>query len=206
MSEYYMFNKPRGCITARRDPRNATVMDYFPEEKRDILFPVGRLDKDTEGFILITDDGRLCFDLMNPDNLVPKTYFFWAQGVLTDEKILEVESGVNIYKNNSFHTSPAKITVDKAGKLREIKNFLIGDDIKLSNRRGDIPVVSGYITITEGKKHQVKRMLRYAGCRVVYLKRVSIGDVHLDDSLGSGEYRKMTEDEILNFCNNKSLG
>ena len=206
MSEYYMFNKPRGCITARRDPRNATVMDYFPEEKRDILFPVGRLDKDTEGFILITDDGRLCFDLMNPDNLVPKTYFFWAQGVLTDEKILEVESGVNIYKNNSFHTSPAKITVDKAGKLREIKNFLIGDDIKLSNRQGDIPVVSGYITITEGKKHQVKRMLRYAGCRVVYLKRVSIGDVSLDDSLGSGEYRKMTEDEILNFCNNKSLG
>ena len=201
MSEYYMFNKPRGCITARRDSRQATVMDYFPEDKRDVLFPVGRLDKDTEGFILITDDGMLCFDLMNPNNLIPKTYFFWAQGILTEEKIHEIESGINIYKNTSYQTSPAKITVERVGILREIKNLLIGDDIKLSNKRGELPVTAGYITITEGKKHQVKRMLRYAGCRVVYLKRVSIGQVSLDQTLALGKYRKMSEDEILKLKN-----
>ena len=197
MSEYYMFNKPRGCITARRDTRQKTVMDYFPEGKRDVLFPVGRLDKDTEGFILITDDGKLCFELMSPENLVPKTYFFWAQGILTEEKIHEIESGINIYKNTSYQTSPAKITVERVGILREIKNLLIGDDIKLSNKRGELPVTAGYITITEGKKHQVKRMLRYAGCRVVYLKRVSIGQVSLDQTLALGKYRKMSKDEIL---------
>ncbi len=206
MSEYYMFNKPRGCITARRDSRQITVMDYFPEDKRDVLFPVGRLDKDTEGFILITDDGRLCFDLMNPEHLIPKTYFFWAQGVLSPEKILEIESGVNIYKNSPYQTSPAKITVERIGVLREIKHLLIGDDIKLSNRRGETPVVSGYITITEGKKHQVKRMLRYADCRVVYLKRVSIGDVFLDEAIASGKYREMSKEEISKLNKKISLG
>lgn len=206
MSEYYMFNKPRGCITARRDSRQATVMDYFPEDKRDVLFPVGRLDKDTEGLILITDDGRLCFDLMNPDNSIPKTYFFWAHGVLSHEKLLEIESGVNIYKNSSYQTSPAKITVESVGVLREIKHLLIGDDIKLSNRRGETPVVSGYITITEGKKHQVKRMLRYAGCRVVYLKRISIGEVFLDEAVASGKYRELSKEEISKLNKKISFG
>lgn len=196
MLEYYMFHKPRGCITARCDARQRTVMDYFPNDKRDILFPVGRLDKDTEGFIIITNDGRLCFDLMNPANKVPKTYFFWAQGILTKDKIRELESGVNIYKNRGAETAPAKITVENPGILREIKSLLVGNDIKISNRRGDLPVVSGYITITEGKKHQVKRMLGYADCRVVYLKRISIGDVLLDENLRPGEYRDLTSSEI----------
>lgn len=205
MSEYYMFNKPRGCITARRDTRQKTVMDYFPEGKRDVLFPVGRLDKDTEGFILITDDGKLCFELMSPENLVPKTYFFWVQGVLSDDKISELQSGVTIYKNSSYETSPAKIKVDRVGVLREIKNLLIGDDIKLSNKRGELPVTAGYITITEGKKHQVKRMLRYAGCRVVYLKRVSIGEICLDETLELGAYRELSQDEVKKLNKKMSL-
>ena len=196
MSEYYMFHKPRGCITARCDARQKTVMDYFTDDKRDILFPVGRLDKDTEGLLIITDDGRLCFDLMNPQNEVPKTYFFWAQGILTEDKIRELESGVNIYKNRGAGTAPAKITVESIGLLREIKNLLVGNDIKISNRRGELPVVSGYITITEGKKHQVKRMLGYAGCRVVYLKRISIGEVFLDNNLHPGEYRTLNPCEL----------
>ena len=205
MSEYYMFNKPRGCITARRDTRQKTVMDYFPEGKRDVLFPVGRLDKDTEGFILITDDGKLCFELMSPENLVPKTYFFWVQGVLSLNKIHELESGVSIYKNSPYETSPAKIAVERVGVLRQIKNLLIGDDIKLSNKRGELPVTAGYITITEGKKHQVKRMLRYAGCRVVYLKRVSIGEICLDETLELGAYRELSQDEVKKLNKKMSL-
>ena len=98
MSEYYMFHKPRGCVTARRDERHKTVMDYFPPEKRDVLFPVGRLDKDTEGLLLVTDDGVLCYHLLMPENEVSKTYFFWAQGLLTEEKCREVEGGVKIYQ------------------------------------------------------------------------------------------------------------
>lgn len=196
MAEYYMFNKPRGCVTARRDERHKTVMDYFPEEKRDIIFPVGRLDKDTEGFLLVTDDGNLCFDLMKPEHEVPKTYFFWAQGTLSEEKIAELENGVSIYKNRDFETAPAKITLSKSATLADIKDLLVGDDIKVSNRRGMLPVISGYITITEGKKHQVKRMLRYAKCRIVYLKRVRIGGVELDPSLPCGKYRPLTQSEI----------
>ncbi len=196
MKEYYMFNKPRGPITARRDARHATVMDYFPEEKRDELFPVGRLDKDTEGLLLVTNDGTLAFELMQPDRAVPKKYFFWAQGVLTDEKISEIESGVRIYSDRA-ETAPSRIEVLGVSTMRGVKHLLIGEDVRVSNRRGDQPVVSGYITITEGKKHQVKRMLRYAGCRVVYLKRVSIGELNLDESLSPGEYRSLSEQELI---------
>lgn len=202
MPEYYMFHKPRGCITARCDARQKTVMDYFPNDKTEVLFPVGRLDKDTEGFLIITDDGMLCFDLMNPENKVPKTYFFWAQGVLTEDKIRELESGVNIYKSGDAETAPARITLESTGILRDIKALLVGNDIKLSNRRGELPVVSGYMTITEGKKHQVKRMLGYAGCRVVYLKRISIGEVLLDENLRPGEYRALKSCELDKFNKN----
>lgn len=194
MLEYYMFHKPRGCVTARRDERHKTVMDYFPEEKRDVLFPVGRLDKDTEGFLIVTNDGNLCFELMKPEHEVPKMYFFWAQGILTEDNIRELESGVSIYKNKE--TAPAKITIEKTANLRDIKELLTGNDTKISNRRGDLPVVCGYITITEGKKHQVKRMIGYAGCRVVYLKRVKIGGVMLDEALPIGQYRALRSDEL----------
>ena len=196
MSEYYMFHKPRGCVTARRDERHKTVMDYFPLEKRDVLFPVGRLDKDTEGLLLVTDDGALCYRLLMPENEVSKTYFFWAQGLLTEEKCREVEGGVKIYKNRDDTTAPAKITVTGVSTMRAIKDLLCEDDSKVSNRRGDLPVTSGYITITEGKKHQVKRMIRYAGCRVVYLKRMSMGALSLDETLPAGEYRPLTEEEL----------
>ncbi len=196
MSEYYMFHKPRGCVTARRDERHKTVMDYFPPDKRETLFPVGRLDKDTEGLLLVTDDGALCYRLLMPESEVEKTYFFWAQGILTEEKCTELERGVKIYKNRDDITAPAKITVTGVSTLRDIKDLLSEDDNKVSNRRGDLPVTSGYITITEGKKHQVKRMIRYAGCRVVYLKRMSMGALALDESLAPGEYRPLTEEEL----------
>lgn len=199
-----MLHKPRGCVTARRDDRHKTVMDYFPEEKRNLLFPVGRLDRDTEGLLLVTDDGGLCYDLLMPEKHVTKTYFFWAQGVLTEEKIAEIEGGVKIYRNREDSTAPCKITVTDHSTLRGIKELLGEDDSKVSNRRGDLPVTSGIITITEGKKHQVKRMIRYGGCRVVYLKRLAMGDLTLDESLAPGEYRALTESEVLCLKNRNS--
>lgn len=196
MKEYYMFHKPRGCITARRDARHKTVMDYFPEEKRDVLFPVGRLDKDTEGFLIITNDGRLSFDIMNPEREVPKTYFFWALGEPCEEKLREIEKGVRVYSNREESTSPAKVTVLEKACLKDIVGYLDYEDTKTSLRRGAMPVFSGTITITEGKKHQVKRMLRFAGNRVLYLKRLEISRLELDPRLLPGEYRPITEQEL----------
>ena len=196
MYRYYMFNKPGDCITARRDARHKTVMDYFPEEDRDILFPVGRLDKDTEGFLLITDDGNLSYDLMKPEKKVTKTYFFWALGELDAEKARMLEEGVGIYKDKEAVTAPAKLSVIERTTLSKIKHLLDHEDTKLSLRRGELPVFSGMITITEGKKHQVKRMLRYAGCKIVYLKRMSIGKLELDPSLGCGEFRELLSSEV----------
>ncbi len=196
MSEYYMFHKPGGCITARRDARHKTVMDYFQEEARDVLFPVGRLDKDTEGLLLVTDDGVFNYNLLTPEREVAKTYFFWVLGTLTADEIQEIESGVKIYKNRDFETSPAKITVEGISTLGEIRELLSGENLKLSQRKPALAVTSGYITITEGKKHQVKRMLRSVGCRVIYLKRTKIGSLSLDEHLPKGEYRPLSREEI----------
>ena len=196
MKEYYMLHKPRGCITARHDVRHKTVMDLFPEEKRELLFPVGRLDKDTEGLLIVTDDGMLSFGLMNPRHKVSKTYFFWALGEPSEEKLSLVERGVHIYASREALTSPASIQVLERATLKEISHLLDYEDTKMSKRRGALPVYSGTITITEGKKHQVKRMIRYAGNRVLYLKRLSISGLTLDPELQPGEYRALTDEEL----------
>ena len=196
MSEYYILNKPRGCITARRDPRHKTVMDYLPEEKRDVLFPVGRLDEDTEGLLVLTDDGALCASLLNPESHLPKTYFFYALGDLSDEVKEKIEEGIKLYPTRDVISRPAKIELLGSREIREIRHLLSGKDIKLANRRPETPVIFGQVTVTEGKKHQVRRMLMYAGCRIVYLKRISMGALSLDDSLFPGEYRPLTAKEL----------
>ena len=200
--QYYIFNKPRGCITARRDERHKTVMDYFPEEMRDRVFPIGRLDKDTEGLLIFTDDGQLFFDLMQPTKKVSKTYFFWAKGTITDEKIKELEAGAAIYPDKSILTSPARLQILETRTLADIKHLLTEEDEKLTRRKGETPVFSGLLTITEGKKHQVKRMIKYAGCKVVYLKRVAIGELTLDENLKIGEYRALTVEELAKLKRN----
>jgi len=196
MAEYYMFHKPKGCITARRDPRNKTVMDYFPEEKREQLFPVGRLDKDTEGLLLVTDDGVLCHRLLSPEMLIEKTYYFQALGVLTEKDARVIESGVNPFTNKDILTAPAKVEIISQTTLNCVKEFLSGKDITLANKKGNKQVTVGRITITEGKKHQVKRMLMSRGCRVVYLKRISMAGLAIDSDLSPGNYRSLTEKEI----------
>ena len=196
MMEYYIFNKPRGCITARRDARHKTVMDYFPDAKNDTLFPIGRLDKDNEGMLIVTGDGMLFHDLMMPERKVRKTYFFWAKGDITEEKRAELESGAPIYADKNELTSPATLRILERKALIDIKPLLSEEEAKLTRKKGETPVFSGLLTITEGKKHQVKRMLKYAGCHVVYLKRVAIGALRLDEDLPLGNFRALTSDEI----------
>ena len=194
--EYYMLHKPSGCITARRDPRHKTVMDIFPEEKRDILFPVGRLDRDTEGLLIVTDDGALCARLLTPENAVPKTYLFYALGTLTDEKRREIEKGIKLYPTREERSAPAAVTLGEPTTLGAIKLLLSPADLKRANRRPDTPVISGTVTVTEGKKHEVKRLLLYADCRIIYLKRISMGTLTLDPALPRGEYRPLSATEL----------
>ncbi len=198
---YYMFNKPRGCITARCDPRCKTVMDYFPEEEKAGLFPVGRLDKDTEGFLIFTDDGKFCFHINEPTHHVEKTYFFYARGTLDEKKLKALESGVPLTQDGSVISAPAKVRRLPDSTYREISHLLDEDTAKLTHtRRGDIPVVSAEITVTEGKKHQVKRMAKAVGLHIVYLERIAIASIPLDKTLKRGEFRQLTpsELEILN--------
>ena len=197
MAEYYMLNKPRGCISACRDARSAVVMDSFPEDARDRLFHVGRLDRDTEGLLIVTDDGALCNRLMMPEHKVEKTYFFYALGDMSDENRALLESGIDISGNGSELTAPARLRVLERTTLGSITDFLSETELKNARKRPNLPVFSGLLTITEGKKHQVKRMLGYFGCKVVYLKRISIGALSLDESLKPGEYRRLCEEELL---------
>ena len=197
---YYMFNKPRGCVTARRDARHETVMDYFPDCDRDVLFPVGRLDRDTVGFLLVTDDGRLCAHLMRPENHIEKTYFFVAKGEMSDENVELLESGIDISVRKMDKTQPATLEIIKRTTLGDVIEYLDEDNRRIAHSRPCLPAFVGRLTITEGKKHQVKRMLKAVGCCVVYLKRVSIGNLQLDKNLSPGEYRPLTDAELEALC------
>ena len=198
---YLMLNKPKGYVTARADANHRVVMELFGEEDRNSLFPVGRLDKNTEGLLLITDDGALCYDLMSPSSLVEKTYFFYALGGIDDEKIEKIENGLRIYPNLDFVTSRASFKLLGETVISNITELLDYEDLKLARRRADTPIFSATLTITEGKKHQVKRMLRAIGCRVLYLKRMRIASLSLDEGLKSGAYRPLTEEELESLKN-----
>jgi len=207
---YYMFHKPAGCITARKDVNSKTVLDFFDVDNIDGLFPVGRLDKDTEGLLLLTNDGEFNHRLMYPDKHVEKTYFFWAFGSLNFEDKEHLKIGINIGDDEAL-AKAIKIEVKEEGLYQELKDKMNIDEINLHKvkdiRRNSYPqlVVSGYLTISEGRKHQIKRMLKAAGCYVVYLKRVSIGELILDESLEKGHYRELTEDEINKLYRNELI-
>lgn len=192
---YFMFNKPGGCITARKDDRHTTVFDYLKALDTEGLFPVGRLDKDTEGLLIITDDGHWNEELMQPGQHVPKKYFFCATNTLTEDAIKRIESGVEILKGAPL-TTPAKLEVIEEGYYRDIEHRPEYDFPKeLLPLRYNPMVTCGYLTISEGKKHQVKRMLRSEGCRVIFLRRIQIGNLILDGNLPKGEYRELTPSE-----------
>lgn len=199
---YYMFNKPAGYITARTDAINKTVFDFFDNTNMNGVFHVGRLDKDTEGLLLFTNDGEFEHKLMHPEKHVEKTYFFWALGFLDDKLINNLEQGIYIGQGKIL-TKPAKIKIDKFGLYNELKHEIADYNIQLNHFSQ--PIVSGYLTISEGRKHQVKRMLKAVGCYVIYLKRISIGDLVLDRLLEKGQYRTLTTDEIRSvlYTNNQ---
>ena len=197
---YFMLNKPKGVISACSDERHKTVLDLFPEEEREGLFHVGRLDKDTEGLLIVTDDGALCHKLMMPEHKVVKTYRFVAMGVLTYATAQRLEAGVNIGSTVvPIMTAPAKIEIIRVGEIREYTDKLSALDRKTAERRPSLAVTEGEITVTEGKKHEVKRIIGNAGLRVVYLKRLSIAALSLDPTLETGEYRELSQCEIDNL-------
>ncbi|WP_338473161.1 pseudouridine synthase [Niallia sp. XMNu-256] len=178
---YLMMNKPPGVISATEDDYDETVIDILqPEDAVFSPFPVGRLDKDTEGLLLITNDGGLAHQLLSPKKNVPKTYFAVIDREVTDEDIEAFRQGVTL--DDGYHTKPGDLKILKSG---------IYSDIEL--------------TITEGKFHQVKRMFEAVGKKVVYLKRVSMGPLQLDESLELGEYRELTEEEVLQLINVSKL-
>lgn len=165
---YYIMNKRAGYVTATEDLKEKTVMDLLPDWviKKD-LSPVGRLDKDTEGLLLFTNDGKLNHRLLSPKNHIDKTYYVETEKIMEDEDIKSLENGVDI---GGYITMPAI-----ANKIDERKLLL---------------------TIKEGKFHQVKRMLEAIDNKVVYLKRISFGKLKLDD-LGLGEVKEISLEEII---------
>lgn len=173
---YYMLNKPAGVVTAREDSRDRTVMDtlqskglFCPVFKD--LSPVGRLDKDTEGLLLITNDGALSHRLLAPGKHVDKWYFAHVKGEMNPEDIARFREGVVF---SDFTALPAELIIDRA-----------------SEGTSDVR-----ICIREGKFHQVKRMVHAMGKEVVYLKRLSMGSLQLDPDLEPGDWRELTEQEI----------
>ena len=203
MAAYYMLNKPMGYITARRDARHRTVMDLFPEEMRDELFPVGRLDKDTEGLLLVTDDGNLNHMLLSPENRVAKTYLFYAVGEIDTRKLSQLAIGARVFPGKEYVTAPAEVDILGNTTLGKIASLLPPSHASVARRKPYKSVTIGKVTITEGKKHQVKRMVAYTGGEVIYLKRLSIGGVNLDEALDYGSYRALTELE-LSILKNKA--
>ena len=178
--EYYMLNKPKGFVSATTDREHKTVVDIISSSEKKDLFPVGRLDIDTEGLLLITNDGELAHRLLAPKNHVEKTYYVEVSGILDDVDVDAVEKGLDIGEEKN--TIPAKMEILKT----DIQNN----------------ISSCYLTIHEGKFHQVKRMMKKLGKTVTYLKRVSMGSLSLDSTLKKGNYRKLTEQEIIELKNN----
>lgn len=187
---YYLLHKPAGCITATEDRYEKTVMDYIPS-KRKGLFPVGRLDKDTEGLLLITNDGLLAHELLSPAKHVEKTYFVRVSGTVTEEDRMALEQGVDI--GDEKLTLPAKVQILlRSGEEREEKTGIP------RVRPENLPEVYTELlmTICEGRFHQVKRMMEAVGKPVVYLKRISMGPLALSEDLKKGESRPLTELEV----------
>ena len=169
---YLMMNKPPGVLSATEDNHQETVIDLLElEDSVYDPFPVGRLDKDTEGLLLITNDGKLAHQLLSPKKHVPKTYFAVIEGEVTERDVEAFRAGVTL--DDGYLTKPGELVIKKSGPTSDIE-----------------------LTITEGKFHQVKRMFEAVGKRVIYLKRLSMGSLQLDDHLELGEYRELTNEEL----------
>ena len=169
---YLMLNKPDGYISATFDKRDPIVLDLI--DKEDLVFepfPVGRLDKDTEGLLVLTNDGQLAHRVLSPKKHVPKTYYAKIEGIVTEEDIKAFAKGVTL--DDGYETMPAELIILKSDEISEIE-----------------------LTIHEGKFHQVKRMFESVDKKVIYLKRLSMGKLKLDENFALGEYRELTDEEV----------
>ncbi len=178
--EYFMLYKPSNVLSATQDRKQPTVIDLITDSHVKNLFPVGRLDKDTEGLLLITNDGELAHHLLSPNHHVAKTYYARIQGLVTDEDIKVFQNGIDL--EDDFRTMPADLRIlhiDSVEQTSEIE-----------------------ITIYEGKFHQIKRMFEAVDKKVLYLKRLSMGSLQLDPSLKAGDYRPLTETERIGLLQN----
>ena len=171
---WIMLHKPAGYISATEDKKLDTVLELLPENARSDLFPVGRLDRDTEGLLLLTNDGKLAHYLLSPKRHVDKTYYARIAGQVEPEHVQAFFEGLDI--GDEKKTLPADLHILQSGPESEIE-----------------------VTIREGRYHQVKRMFEAIGCEVTYLKRLSMGSLKLDESLKCGAYRPLTETEIRNL-------
>ena len=167
---YYMLNKPAGVVSATEDPLERTVIDLFPEELRKGLFPVGRLDKDSVGLLIITDDGALAHSLMSPKKHVDKRYFIRTDEPLDLSDADAFSAGITL--GDGTVLAPATLEISENDKTEAV------------------------VAISEGKYHQVKRMIASRGKKVVYLKRISIGNLTLDPDLPEGSFRPLSVEDI----------
>lgn len=168
---YIMLNKPQGVVSATDDRDHTTVIDLVPKElRRDGLFPAGRLDADTVGFVLITDDGDFAHEILSPKNHIMKTYHATLQRDLTQEDIDAFKNGIEL-KDGTLCLEAEVMPIDS-----------------------DVPMAQ--VKICEGKYHQVKRMFAALGNKVLYLKRVKMGGLSLDENLEEGQCREITDEEL----------
>lgn len=170
---YIMLNKPDGVISATYDPKEQIVLDLIIDVPTRGLFPVGRLDKDSEGLLLITNDGKLAHDLLSPKKHVDKLYYIEYEGKLDIDVEIKFKNGIIL--DDGYKCLPAKIELFENN--------------------------TAYVTISEGKFHQVKRMINAVNGEVTYLKRIKFGSLKLDESLNKGEYRFLTKDELESLRN-----
>ena len=171
---YYMMNKPQGVISATEDPKHKTVLDLLDNYARaKEVFPVGRLDIDTHGLLLLTNDGKLAHALLSPKRHVDKTYLAQVKGIMTDEDIETFAQGIPL---KDFTCQPAKLEL-----------------VSIDTEKGESLI---RVTIAEGKFHQVKRMVAYCGKEVVDLQRLTMGTLTLDEDLKRGEWRRLSKEEL----------
>lgn len=174
---YFMLNKPQGVISATEDGRERTVIDLLePQDRLREPFPVGRLDKDTVGLLLLTNDGQLAHELLSPRKHVAKTYEALVLGIVGEEDKQLFAAGVTL--DDGYVTMPADLQING------------------TEQRDNDTFSTILLTIMEGKFHQVKRMFEAVGKKVVYLKRVSMGPLKLDESLPEGSYRELSDEEV----------
>ncbi len=169
---YLMLNKPAGVITATTDSKDKTVLDFIRHKRKKDLFPVGRLDKDTEGLLVLTNDGQLAHRILSPKKHVDKVYYAEIDGLVTLAMVDQFTEGLTL--EDGYKTMPAHLEILSASDESKVR-----------------------ITIKEGKYHQVKRMFESVACRVTYLKRLQMGGLVLDDKLKLGSYRELTKEEVL---------